>query len=111
MRKLITRDVFTMSRLITKMDVKEELRQIATRDEKATTLDLGLDLVLTVLSKISDKSVEKELYVFMADVLERTPEEIENGDPLEIIDSITKDNGVQQWKDFFTKVYKLTFGR
>lgn len=111
MRKLITRDVFTMSRLIIKMDVKEELRQIATRDEKATTLDLGLDLVLTVLSKISDKSVEKELYVFMADVLERTPEEIENGDPLEIIDSITKDNGVQQWKDFFTKVYKLTFGR
>lgn len=111
MRQLITRDVFTMSRLITKMNIKEELRQIATRDESATKLDLGIDLVLTILSKVSDKAVEHEIYVFIADVMGRTPEQIESGDPLEIIDSITKDNGVQQWKDFFSKVYKLTFGR
>jgi hypothetical protein len=111
MRALVTKDVFTMSRIITKMNVKDELRQIATRDEKATTLDMGIEMVLTVMSKVSDKSVEREIYVFVADVMGRTPEEIENGDPLEIIDSITKDNGVQQWKDFFSKVSKLIFGR
>ena len=111
MRQLVTRDIFTMSRLITKMDIKDELRQIATRDEKATTLDLGLDLVLTVLSKVSDKSVEKEIYVFVADVMGRTPDEIENGDPIEIIETLKSDDGGQQWRDFFLKVYRLTFGR
>lgn len=111
MRRLVTKDIFTMSRLITKMNVKDELRQIATRDDKATTLDLGLDLVLTILSKVSDKTVEKEIYVFVADVMERTPDEIENGDPIEIIETLKVGNGGQQWRDFFSKVYKLTFGR
>lgn len=109
MRKLITRDVFTMARLATKMNLKEDLAQIAQRAEGQTQLNVGIDMFLTIIAKVSDKSVEKEIYVFLGDVLERDPKEIEEGDPIELMDELEKDDGLKQWRDFFSRVSKLIF--
>ena len=106
MRKLAVKDVFTMSRIITKMDIRDELRAIANSGEESS-LNLGIDMVLTILTKVSDRGTEKQIYEFLADVTESTEEAIMNSDPFELIDSLSNDDGAKQWKDFFSKVSKL----
>lgn len=111
MRALVTKDIFTMSRIITKMNIKDELRDIFSDrtdfDSENANLNLGIDTILMLMSKISDKSTEKEIYVFLADITEKTPADIEMGDPLLLIEELTSDDGAKQWKDFFTKVSRL----
>lgn len=111
MRKMVTRDIFTMSRLITKLDIKDDLKGIIQSKPDADKLDLGIDMILSIMAKVSNKAIEKEIYEFLGSILERPAAEIEEGDPLEIIDTMTKDDGVEQWKDFFKKVTRLIFGR
>lgn len=108
MRALVTRDLFSMSRIIAKANIKEELRRIVEQsDSNESRLNLGIDLVLSIITQVSSKAVEKEIYVFVADVLECTVQDIEEGDPEVIINRLTTDDGSKQWKDFFSKVAKL----
>lgn len=111
MRALVTRDIFTMSRIITKMDIKDELRRLATNKEGASTLNLGIDMMLAILTKVSDRQIENEIYGFLASVLECQKVDIEESDPFVLIDRLTKDDGAEQWKDFFSKLYRLMSGR
>ena len=102
----MTKDVFRASRIITKANIKDELKKIAT-GSTGSRLDDGIDFVLTIITGISDESVEKEIYAFLADVLECTAEDIETSDPMVLVNRLTHDEGHEQWADFFTNVTKL----
>lgn len=108
MRKLATKDVFTMARIITKANIKEELRHIVTDKGQRSSLDMGIDFALAVITGVSDEKTEKEIYKFLASVLECSIEDIENSDPIVLIDRLRNDEGHEQWADFFTSVLKLT---
>lgn len=107
MRQLATKDIFTMSRIITKANLKDELRRIVKESEAGETkLNMGIDLMLGVLAGASSKAVETDIYAFLADVLESTPDDIANSDPDLLITRLTTDDGSKQWKDFFSKLAK-----
>lgn len=108
MRKLATKDVFTMARIITKANIKEELRHIVTDKGQRSNLDMGIDFALAVITGVSDEKTEKEIYKFLASVLECSIEDIENSDPMVLIGRLKNDEGHEQWADFFTNVLKLT---
>lgn len=102
----MTKDVFRAARIVSKADIKDELRKIATKSE-GNTLDAGIDFVLTIMSGISDPQVEKEIYEFLADILECTAKDIEESDPMVLFNRLKNDEGHEQWSDFFTNVTKL----
>ena len=102
----MTKDVFRVARIITKADIKDELRKIATRSD-GNKLDAGIDFVLAIVTGISDVKVEQEIYAFIADVLESNVKDIEESDPMVLINRFKNDEGHEQWADFFTNVTKL----
>lgn len=108
MRKLVTKDVFSMARIITKANIKEELRRVVTDKGQKSNLDMGIDFALAVITGVSDEKTEKEIYKFLASVLECSVEDIENSDPMVLIGRIRNDEGHEQWADFFTNVLRLT---
>ena len=97
-----------MARIITKANIKDELRRIVTNKGNQTNLDMGIDFALAVITGISDEKTEKEIYRFLASVLECGVEDIENSDPLVLINRLRNDEGHEQWSDFFTSVLRLT---
>lgn len=105
MRALVTRDLFSMMRIVSKANIKDELRKAVENNADAT--NRGIDIILAVMGGISDKQVEKELYVFLADVLECAVEDISESDPFVLIDRLTKDEGSKQWSDFFMKLFNM----
>ena len=107
MRKLETKDVFTM-RIITKANIKDELRHIVTQKDTADKLSIGIDFALSIMAGISDERTEKEIYKFLGSVLECTVEDVEHSDPIVLINRLKPDEGHEQWADFFTAVLKLT---
>lgn len=107
MRKLVTKDLFAMARIVAKMNVKDDLRAIATNSTGQSRLDVGIDFMLTLLCGASSQAVEKDIYVFLADVLESTPQDIAESDPDVLIKRLTEDEGSKQWADFFSKLVRL----
>lgn len=107
MRQLVTRDIFSMARIITKANLKDEFRRIIRESEAGETkMNLGIDLMLGIISSASSKAVENDIYAFLADILESTPDDIANSDPDLLISRLTTDDGSKQWKDFFSKLAK-----
>lgn len=109
MRALKTKDLFSMGRIISKTNIKADLRAIA--EGKDDKMSKGIDFILAIVTNVSDKAVERELYAFIADVLEDDEENIINSDPFVLLERLTKGEGSKQWADFFTKVYQLIAAR
>lgn len=107
MRELKTRDVFAMSRIITKMNVKDDIKALAERVQKGETIDqtsAGVELILTVLEGASTKETEKMIYEFLGDVLEKTPKEIADSDPIALIKELQE---AADWRAFFANVVRI----
>lgn len=97
-----------MSRIITKANIKAELERIVSDNSASENkLSLGIDFMLGIMTGVSDERTEKEIYKFLASVLECGEKDIEESDPIVLFDRLTKDEGSEQWADFFTKVWKL----
>lgn len=106
MRNLTTRDIFAMSRIVTKMGIKEELRRLADTSTSQNKLDIGIDIFMALITKASTEEAEHEIYTFLGGVLDMTPEAVGDLDPNELVENFTGPKG-EQWKDFFMKVLKL----
>lgn len=109
MRNLHARDLFTFSRMITKMGIKDELKNFLnpqngndnedenTNNEKNGT---GLELIMTILSKLPD--AENEFFEFLAPICEKTIEETKDIPLIDLIQTlkdIWRDSGILS---FFT---------
>lgn len=82
MRNLKTADLFSLSRIIKKMSIKEDLRNLAqdvtgfTKEEKdKVNKTLQLDLLMLFIENLG--SAEQEIYKLLGDLESKKPKEIE----------------------------------
>ena len=111
MRNLQTTDVFAAFRLISKIGVREEIREVAKQAEankgKKVQIDFGFDLMFGILEKATQKNAENEIYIFIADLLGCEPNEVAVMNPTKLFKCLLEVANVEEWKDFFGYVRAL----
>lgn len=111
MRNLETRDIFSAVRLLTKIGVREEIKEVARQAEESkgnkVRFDFGFDLLFGVIEKAAQENAEKEIYKFIADLLECDPEEVRTMKPVEMLKKLEEVANIEEWKDFFGYVRRL----
>lgn len=109
MRGLEFQDVFSMARILTKVDVANEIKSMAEKvqqGKKIDSADVGLEFVFTLIAKASAKDVEKEVYVFLADVLGVAIEDVRKMKPKELLEEF-RSADAEEWRDFFMQAVSL----
>lgn len=111
MRSLQTSDVFSAIRLINKIGVREDFKEVARQTEakkdKQSRFDAGFDLIFNVLEKAAGQQGEAEIYIFIADLLECDPDEVRTMDPMDLMENLQKVADLERWKSFFGYVKRL----
>lgn len=109
MRGLEFQDVFSMARILTKVELDKEIESMLEKTRKGEKLDteaVGIKFVTTILGKASTKEVEKEIYAFLGDVFEIKPDDLRHMKPKQVKE-LFKDADFEEWKDFFTDVVRF----
>ena len=106
MRTLQNTDVFVFGRILSKANLKEEIKKIAT-DKNTTPESLGFDLLFTLFTNCSDKKVEEEIFNFLASLFETDAESVKKMDPIETMEKLSGVADWEKWKDFFSLGAKL----
>lgn len=106
MRNLQTKDIFSMSRLIMSLNLKEELKKI-TVDKNSDINSVGYEVFFTVLGKCTDESAEKKVYEFLSGPLEVKTEEVASMDPLDLAEKVMEVASMDKWKLFLSKASQL----
>ena len=101
MRNLQNTDIFAFGRILTKANLKDEIKKVTTGNEKDAEA-IGFDLLFTILTNCSDKAVEEEIFSFLASLFEMEVEEVKKLDPIETFEMITKIADWGKWKSFFS---------
>lgn len=109
MRKLQTPDIFSFCRLVTEMNVKEDIKKIVTKaaNGKSTNQELGFDILFLIFERATQKNTEEKLYEFAAGIFEEDVEIVRTMDPVEFIDKLMEAADPEKWKAFFTRVVAL----
>lgn len=109
MRGLELQDVFSMARIISKIDIADEIKAMAEKINDKNTKDAeraGIEFLFRLIGKASTKETEKEIYSFLADVLEVKIDDLRHMKPTAFVD-LMKGADVAEWKDFFIQVVRL----
>lgn len=116
MRKLNIKDAFTLARIIKKADIKENIADFANRiavkknskDETVNTEAVGLEFVVTLLSSLSSKEIEQEIYALLADIRgDITADEVSKLSIPEVLDNVKTIIRENDIKSFFTSLSAL----
>ncbi len=108
MRNLQAKDIFSMSRLIMSLDLKDEFKKIADKvDGKADLNSIGYEMFFTVLGKCTDENTEKKVYEFLSGPLEIKVEEVATMDIFDLSEKIMEVASIDKWKLFFNKASQL----
>lgn len=110
MRKLNTSDIFTMSKLLKKIDAKELIlnlyeKGIGNADEEAQKR-IGIDVIFALLDKCAENGVEEQFYSFLAPIVEISPDEIASqsiNETIEQFKQIAKENDLASFFEFAFK--------
>ena len=113
MRKLITSDVFKMSRIIKEAKVKDAIMEIFKEKKKDGALEeqqeeKGFEAIMTVLEACSTEKTEKMLYDFLGGIAEKDADKIANQSleaTIEDIKAIVTENNIF---NFFKQAGQLT---
>lgn len=109
MRKLKTADLFTGARMLKKLGLKEQAKQIAAQADKVQDIwAMGFDFVWSIFDAATDKSGEKLLYEFLAGPFEMAPEEVADLDLPTLIDMVKQLAEENNLLPFFKSAAKLT---
>ena len=82
MRKIKTKDVFTMARIIKLSGAKDEFAETLRASQSSDAGDagkIGVDLIMTLCSACGEEAIEKKLYELVGDIAEMKAEEIKIG--------------------------------
>lgn len=114
MRKLNGHDVFMALRVLKKIEIKEELVELAKAiNDKANNLNqttLGAKLILSVLANCGDEAAEKAFFEFLAGPLESTGDELASTELTKLFNmtgELIQAMDLEEWKAFFTSVVKM----
>lgn len=105
MRSLQTTDIFAACRMLSKIGVREEIREVALKAEESKTkkirVDMGFDLMFGILEKATQEKAENEIYQFLSGIFECDPEEIRVMDPFVLFEKLGEVADFEKWKSFF----------
>lgn len=111
MRNLRTSDLFAACRLLSKIGVRDEIKQVAKEAEenkgKRIQFDLGFDLLLGIVEKATQEKAEIEIYKFIADLFECEWENVRDMKPTELLKQLEDVADIEEWKSFFGSVARL----
>ncbi|MCR8635746.1 hypothetical protein [Paenibacillus radicis (ex Xue et al. 2023)] len=104
-RPLKTMDLFPMSRILKKMDLKDSLKHIATlkRDE-ASQKKLGFEILMTALENIH--LAEAEVIAFLADLTGMKPDKLKELELSEFMKVIDQFKGQKSFASFLQQAAK-----
>jgi len=104
MRGLKTSDIFNFSKLVKKMELKEDMRKVLSEIQEGNATRVGLDLIMLVLENLSN--AEREFYLFISAIVDKTPEEVGElplEEIIEICTTIFKDPNFASFFKFAAK--------
>ena len=101
MRNLQNTDIFAFGRILSKANLKDEIKKVSVNNEKDVEA-LGYDLLFTIFTSCSNKEAEEEIYNFLAPIFEMDVEEVKKLDPIETFEMIKKIADWEKWKSFFS---------
>ncbi len=105
MRNLGNEDIFAIGRILSKANLKEEIKKVTIDKNIKSESDmeqLGFDLLFTILVNCSDKAVETEIYQLLSSLFECKIEEVKKMNPIETFNKIKEVADWKQWKVFFS---------
>ena len=107
MRKLKTFDVFKMARIIRMSGAKEELADSlrATQTGEAPG-EVGISLMMTLITVCSEENVENALYELIGDIAEEKPDAIKNMDLDKLVDLFKEIGEQNNLSNFFETAVK-----
>lgn len=101
MRKLQTSDVFELARLVKKINIKEELKEVAMKaNADSDVYSVGFEMIFSLMEKFAENNSEEALYEFLSGPLEISKEEIKVMDPLDLVEKLSKIADIDRWKAF-----------
>lgn len=107
MRNLKTSDVFSASRIIKELDLKEKIKDIALNSKNIDQRVVGFDIVWTIIENACTKKAEALVYEFIGNLLEKTPDEIAEMNPTEMLTDLLEVANLEEWKSFFKYVSQM----
>jgi hypothetical protein len=111
LRNLITSDLFSLTRIIKKMNLKEEIKALAKditglsdKEKKKANEGLQAELVILFIENIGN--AEDEIYKFLGNLSDKKPKEIAEQPPLETINMIEQLFSEENFGDFLSLALK-----
>lgn len=107
MRKLQSTDFFSFTRIIKKMGIRKEIKDLATtlgktKDKEIAEKEMQIELIMIFIENIGN--AETEVYKFVANISEKTQEELKDLDIfMESLEAIFKDKTITS---FFKQALK-----
>ena len=109
MRRIKTKDVFKMARIIKISGAKEELADTLRASQTSDAGDagkIGVDLIMTLCSACGSEQIEKELYDLIGDIAEVKANDIRDMDLDKLIDLLKEIGELNNLSDFFESAVK-----
>jgi len=106
MRKIKTKDVFKLARLIKISGTKEELTEILGASKSQDASEIGLKAIMTLITACGEEETEKGIYELLADIAEKKPTDIENMELEELstfLKEISEQNNLSNFFDTAVK--------
>ena len=108
MRNLNFGDAFQLARIIKKLKIKNELKEITSNiTEESNKMEIGMDLMYAIFDKATEKQAEQEIYKFLSRPFEVKPEEVEKMGLFEVVENFSKVANLEEWKAFLKQAAKL----
>lgn len=108
MRNLNLGDAFQLARIIKKLKIKNELKDITSNTtEESNKMEIGIDLMYAIFDKATEKQTEQEIYKFLSRPFEVKPEEVEKMGLFEVVENFSKVANLEEWKAFLKQAAKL----
>lgn len=112
MTNIKTKHLFKALRIVKEIGLKEEMKQICRKaDDVKDVWARGYDLIYMIFEKAVEEKSEQKIYELLADIKETTPEDIANGDAIELIEEFTNGEDAEIWRNFFMQLAKLMKSR
>ena len=109
MRKIKTKDVFTMARIIKMSGTKDELAETLRASQTSDAGDagrIGVDLIMTLCSACGEEPIEKKLYELIGDIAEMEATEIRDMDLDKLIELFKEIGEQNNLTNFFENAVK-----
>lgn len=111
MRNLMTTDIFAAARLLSKIGIREEIREVARQAEeqkgRKVRFDMGFDMIFGIIEKATEAGAEEEVYKFISGIFECDPDDVRKMDPIDLFDNLEKVADWEKWGNFFKRVAGL----